>query len=612
MRREPSMACDFIHRMPRHPTPSHRSRPARWPPSPNRSDFATQWTALLCQTSILWPTKRCSMSRGSTPHFAAIDFAGAWDAIQHELHDWLRTRRFAARPDEADEVFKAAAAEVQKDDWRPCRDEARTKLHAGTANRCLMAAFSRAVRTIEIEKWSQLILGSDQPIFGRDHKPSGPLPLPDIWRARLSAPWNSSDNKLACVLQDVLGDLALSGWAALGGYGLQAEPGQFFLDQLQQRLKWHKTHGTWESALYSATDSEGRPLLKVFEKQAEKEFNDPADAERAYQWAIDYLVKEKFSAPNIRPIHEVSNPGGFLRTAFAHALVDFRRTSWKPDQVQRPRPDVWMRRLLDQDWIDIFKLSVKHANTEAVVTGFLSGEQRIPSEDDQTHTEEPASSGSDVKQGAPRMTETQRRFQERAQQIEADLQTNPVARIRAIAVWCRSYLEQAKQWSPVASDLPLFITDSEGKECERPLPHVERDPLAHLLCEEDRRRLLGNRRQADRAANEADNLENRLRAFVRTILGPHFALTTEEVAILRRIVEPQGPRRGKPPKDTEKLNLLTRLRETAKSAGLDTSIFDSMSVIFPNWNEVEPQEHPGPRTSKAEKPSGNPGPGDTP
>src|SRR5690606_6141595 len=152
------------------------------------------------------------------------------------------------------------------------------------------------------------------------------------------------------------------------------------------------------------------------------------------------------------------------------------------------------------------------------------------------HAEEPTSSRVDAKHGAPRMTEIQRRFQERAQQIEAGHRDDPAARIHAIAVWCRSYLEQVKQWFPVTSDLSLFITDSEGEESERPLPHVERDPLAQLLCEEDRRRLLGTVEHADRAANEDVNLENRLRAFVRAILGPYFSLTTEEIGILRRIV----------------------------------------------------------------------------
>ena len=552
------------------------------------------------------------MSRGSSQQFTEVDFDSAWDAIHHELRAWLKTKRFVARPAEADEVFEAAKAEIRKSDWNSCRNEARLNLDSGTANKCLMAAFSRAVRTIEIEKWSQLILGSDQLTLGKNHRPSGPLSLPDTWRYRLAAPWNSQDNKFTAVLQEELGELALSGWAALGGYGLQADPGEFFLNQLQQRLKWHKTHGTWEAALYSATDSEGRPLLKVFEKQAEKEFNDPADGERAYQWAIEYLVKEKFTAPNIRPVHEVSNPSGFLRTAFARALVDFRRTAWKPDQAQRPRPDVWMQRLLKQDWVDVFRLSVKHASTAAVVNGFLSGEQRDPSDDDLAHAEEPTSSRADAKHGAPRMTEIQRRFQERAQQIEADHWDDPAARIQAIAVWCRSYLEQVKQWFPVTSDLSLFITDSEGEENERPLPHVEHDPLAQLLCEEDRRRLLGTGEQADQVANEDGNLEDRLRAFVRAILGPYFALTTEEIGILRRIVEPPAPKKGKPPKDSAKQQLLARLRQAAKVAGLDTSIFDSVSVIFPNWNEGKPQEHADPNPSEATKPSGKAGSGDTP
>src|SRR5690606_32451159 len=286
------VAGDARHRSPRRPKPGRGSRPASRLLTSRRCGFGGQLTALLCQTENLWPTEPCGMSRGSSQQFTGVDFDSAWDAIHHELRAWLKAKRFVARPAEVDDVVEAAKARIRKSNWNSCRNEARSNLGTDTANKSLMAAFSRAVRTVEIEKWSRLILGDGQLSFGKDHRPVGPLSLPDTWRYRLPAPWSSHDNKFAAVLQEELGELALSGWAALGGYGLQADPGEFFLNQLQQRLKWHKTHGTWEAALYGAKDSEGRPLLKVFEKQAEKEFNDPADGERAYQWAIEYLVKE--------------------------------------------------------------------------------------------------------------------------------------------------------------------------------------------------------------------------------------------------------------------------------------------------------------------------------
>lgn len=545
------------------------------------------------------------MSQGTSQELTGRDFAEAWNMHHEDLLEWLRRERFSAQQSEIDAAFSAASAEVCKDDWQTCRNLFQQKKGTKkTALEYLQAVFRRAVRTVEIKLWSRRILG-------QDYIPSGPLPLPDTWRRRLPAPWNSSNSNFATILQAEFGELAFGGWQGLGAYGVHSDPGDYFLKQLQHRLKWHKTHGTWEAALYQATDAEGRSLLKVFEQQALTEFNDPADGERAFQWAIDYLVKKKFTSSNIPSVHEVSNPSGFLRTAFAHALVDFRRAAWRPDQVQRPRQDVWMRRLLDRDWIDVFHFSIKHASTETVINSFLSGEQLNAADDDLTDAEDPASPGLDAKQGMPRMTEAQRRFHERAQQIEADHRDDPAARIRAIAVWCRSYLEQVKQWFPVASDLPLFITDSEGEESERPLPHVECDPLATLLCEEDRRRLLGTGEQVDQASNEGDNLEGRLRAFIRTILGPGFALSTEEIAILRRIADPPAPKKGKPPKDTAKQQLLSRLRQAAKAAGLDTSIFDSVSVIFPSWNEGKPQDHPDPQSGRRPPGSGA-GSGDTP
>lgn len=529
------------------------------------------------------------MNHGSPAQHTTEDFARAWNAIQLELHAWLAAKRFAARPAEVADIFAAAEAEVRGNDWKACRREDKSKLgFASSTNKLLMAAFSRAVRAIEIKKWSQLILGSDHFKHGKDHKPSGPLLLPDTWHRRLPAPWNTETVAMAAVLETALGELALSGWAVLGGYGLHADPGEHFLEQL--RLHLHR-HGTWEGVLMSAMVTEKNSLLDVMRKQALREFNDPSDGERAFHWAIDYLVKEKFSAPNIPPVHEVSNPTGFLRTVFTRALVDFRRAAWRPDQVQRPRPDVWMRRLLGQDWIEIFHLSVKHASTEGVAERFLLGERSNAANDDSTDAEALPSFDPDAKHGTPRMTDAQRRFQERAQQIEADHLADPAVRIRAIAIWCRSYLEQVKQWFPAVSDLPLIVTNSEGEESERPLPHTERNPLAELLCHEDRLRLLGVAEQAELGAKDGGSLEDRLRAFIRAILSPDFTLTGEEVAVLRRIVDPPVPKKGRPPKDTEKQQLLSRLLQAAKAAGLDTSIFASLSVVFPDYCEHRPSSH---------------------
>lgn len=516
-------------------------------------------------------------------HAAGEEFAAVWPVIEPKLRAWLSSKRFVARPQEVPAVLAAATAELSRDDWHACRSEA-SGTGAAATERLLMAAFSRAVRAIEVSRWSQLILGQDHVNLGKDHRPAGPLSLSASLSQRLPAPWNSDDAAISAIVQEQLGELALAGWAALGGYGLHTDPALHFLEQLQRRLSWH---GSWEAVLNHASVAEGLPLLTVLEQQALKEFSDPADGSRAFHWAIDHLVRKKFTAPNISPVHEVRNPQAFLRKAFATALVEFRRTAWRPGQIQRPRPDTWMQRLLSQDWIDVFHLSVRHARTQSVVESFMVGEHRgtVQEDQDQAVATEPALLD------ARRMTDEQRRYQERALQIEAEYAERPAARIQAIAIWCRSYLEQVKQWVPVAPDLSLFIEDGEGEQSERALPAVECTPLTELLCAEDRMRLLATAQQADRSITQGSaSLDERLRAFTRTLLGPALALTTEQIATLRRIVDPPAPRRGRPPKDADKAQLLEQLRQAAQACGLDTSIFDSVSVLFPSWNGDAPEQ----------------------
>ena len=128
-------------------------------------------------------------------------------------------------------------------------------------------------------------------------------------------------------------------------------------------------------------------------------------------------------------------------------------------------------------------------------------------------------------------------------------------------------------------------TASDGEESERQLPVIEGNPLAELLCEEDRRRLLDRLAWTDLATRHDGSLEARLRNFIQAILGPEFALTAEEAAILCRIVAPPAAKRGRPPKAPEKERILVRLREAATAAGLESTIFDSVSVIFPYWDD---------------------------
>ena len=521
------------------------------------------------------------MDQDNPSPFSSRDFADAWSSVESKLRDWLACKRFIARPAEVSEVFEAAKAEVQRDDWRACRSEAISKPSSSdSADKWLMAAFSRAVRTIEIRKWSQLILGGGLLAPGSDHWPSGPLSLRETWRVRLPEPWNADSPENLAILQKALGELALCGWAALGGYGLHADTDRHFLERLQQCLR---QHDTWEGVLSNAMVDGQRSLVDVLRLQALREFNDEADGERAFHWALEHLVNEKLVATGATPVREVSNPAGFLRAAFARALVDFRRVAWRPGQPQRPRPDAWMSRLLHRDWIDVFHLTIRHSSTQSVVERFLLGEQRGTVPDDPIDEDKPF--GVNAKDREARMTDVQRRFQARAQQIEADFQGDSAARIQAIAAWCRSYLEQVKQWFPVASDVPLHFTDSDGEESERQLPVIEGNPLAELLCEEDRRRLLDRLAWTDLATRHDGSLEARLRNFIQAILGPEFALTAEEAAILCRIVAPPAAKRGRPPKAPEKERILVRLREAATVAGLDSSIFDSVSVIFPYWDD---------------------------
>lgn len=536
------------------------------------------------------------MTQGTPQELSGSDFAQAWDTHHEDLLAWLKKEWSFAQPSEIDAAFSAAAVEVRKDDWQACRDLFQHKKDTKKAAlEYLKAVFRRAVRAVEVKLWSRRILGQDR-------IPSGPLTLLDTWRHRLPAPWNSSDPKIATMLQAELGELAKGGWGALGAYGKDSDPGEYFLQQLQHLLKWHKTYGSWEAVLHQAKATDGRRLLEVFEQQALNEFNDPADGDRAFHWAIDYLVKKKFTSSNILPVHEASNPSGYLSTAFALALVDFRRGAWRLGQIQRPRPDIWMQRSLDRDWLDIFGLAIKHANIERAVQGFLSGEHHKVENDDPTDDDH-TSQNADAQQGASRMSDVQRRFQALAQQIETDHKGDPTARIRAIAVWSHSYLRQVKNWSHVVSDLSLTITDSEGEETERPMPSGEGNPLTSLLHVEDCSRL----EQAERIAKEYSHIEDRLRAVNRYLFGPDFELTSNEKENLRWLADRPAPKKGRPPT----IPPLNRLNQALKDSGWDISIMDYVSVIFTNWNDDKPQDHPDTQSGRR-PPDPAAGSGDTP
>jgi hypothetical protein len=527
-------------------------------------------------------SRRASSPEAKSPVSDA--FNRAWNESHTKLRDWLTSKRFSCRPHEVAEVFEQASAEVRKNDWAMCSAGSMALNTSGSrvgatgdgklassesAKKLLLAAFSRAVRTIEIRKWSQLILGEDK-------IPSGPLHLNQRWRESLPTFWRSEEPRVFDAVNGCLGELALAGWASLGSYGSQEDPASWFLNLLVSRLQRDES---WESVLYSAKVTGSISLLEVLRREALREFYSSSDGERAFHWAIDHLIQKKFTAPGMRPVHEASNPIGFLRASFAKALVDFRREAWNPGQLQRPRPEKWMRQL-GEDWVDIFKLVVRHARTEDVVHRFLSGEHRSTQPGDETDDADESSilKGGQGTESAGRMTEAARTYLTQALQIEEGFQGEPAARVRAIATLWRSYLELEKRWFPPIPSLSLVTTDGDGDDRPFNFASVERDPLMELVCAEDRRRLTG----VERVQHENCDTEGNERALVRALLGQGFQLSEEEVALLKEVLAPSAKKAGRPRKDAAEAreNLLARLKQALHNADIDVSILDSVSVAF--------------------------------
>ncbi|MCX7562410.1 hypothetical protein OS176_02440 [Xanthomonadaceae bacterium XH05] len=523
---------------------------------------------------------------------AANAYARVWEHSCNQLREWLLAERFPCQLIEAADVFEEVHARLAKDNWAACLAEhvgahqkrsrrpvssSITPLQGDTATKHLMVAYRRIVRAIEIRKWSQLILGDDSV------RP-GPLGLPQHWRARLPSIWSADSPHSTQSIQEAMAELARAGWAALGNYGMHRDPGQWFLEQLLARLQWR---GTWDGLLNSSLCADGLPLTEAFRIQTTREFSSPADADRAFHWAINHLVEKKFKAPGIRPVHEVSNPQAFLRASFARALNDFRRQAWSLGQLQRPRPEKWMRHL-GEDWVTIFNLVVKHASPEDVVQRFLAEDSPMNGSDGPLAEESLLDTSDDVsgEQATDKIMRNARPFLALATQIDQLHRGNPIARVRAIDALLRNYLEHVKKWQRPAAAQSLSAVGDDGEEYDLALPAATNDPLMELLCDESRRRL----RDADADAMPDDwSPERRI---IRTLLGPGFSLTDDEALLLRDIVNPPPRKAGRPRKDADmtKQHLLARLRSALHEAGIDVSILDFLSV---KWNDDDASFPPG-------------------
>ena len=605
------------------------------------------------------------MSQETPRELTGSDFAAAWDKHHVDLSEWLKTVRFSAQQNEVEAAFSAAAADVCRDDWVACRNEFKNdKGTVKTARKYLEAAFNRAVRAIEIKLWSRLILG-------KDHIPSGPLALPDTWRYRLTAPWNAKDARNDDQLTAVLGDLAKAGWAALGGYGRHASPSKVFLEKLQHRLN---LCGSWENILNTAMYGEPRDrqqtLLEAFRdlamhervRKASEKFKqsilgkgdeavyevnearavdllegddgaaldgnesrgipeakvfweqDNPEGERAFHWAVSFLIENKFKSPDFKKVHEVGNPVGYLINQFGMALKEFDRRALRtgayryieqprdgeksaedsdPEDnekvIQRVRPEKWMKALLHKDWADIYRLMIKYHQTEEVVHRFLLGERIKAKDEDDTNV--------------LRMPAGANKYLKLAQQIEAS-HVDRTERARAIAVWCRSHLDLIKKWRPAPSQISINHTGEEDEENRDYVPATTLDPLTQALGEESPDTL----QQAKRIASEHDNLEDKLSAVNRYLIAPDFVLTKDEIKHLRILADRPESRKGRPPD----IPPLSRLNQALKHSAFDISIVDYMSVIFPGWREDAPKKHTDTEPSEAKRLLRKPESEDTP